>query len=133
MLKDAREVLVFDATRQVLYSNVGDFDPHELPALAKAFVEREEAMRRGLTLKVGSIRRPRDSDAVRTLRQRLDPRTQAGIADASDLPSNPHRTLSNTTHNPFAFCLSFGNRTHTLSPAHIFRGSATKSIGTTCL
>lgn len=46
----ARDVLVFDAARHVLYSNLPALDVGELPAVASAFADRGKAMMRGITL-----------------------------------------------------------------------------------
>ena len=49
--EDFLDVLVFDAARTVLFSNVPNLDEGELPAIASVFADRSKAMLKGITLK----------------------------------------------------------------------------------
>ncbi|QDZ22841.1 hypothetical protein HOP50_09g53890 [Chloropicon primus] len=44
------DILVFDAARTVLYSNLASVDDRELPAIASLFAGRDKAMMKGITL-----------------------------------------------------------------------------------
>lgn len=47
---DVKDVLVFDAARTVLYSNIPELDEGELPAIASVFADRSKAMLKGIIL-----------------------------------------------------------------------------------
>ena len=50
MLTEVKDILVFDGSRQVLYTNIKGLKEAELPAIATSFVNREAALEKLLNM-----------------------------------------------------------------------------------